>query len=267
MTPRRLTVPAFRDAKGKRKLVCLTAYDVLTAQILDEAGVDLILVGDSLGNVILGHETTLPVTLDDMVRHSSAVMRARPRAPVVADMPFLTYHVSPEDSVRNAGRLVQEAGVDGVKLEGGRERVPHIRAIREAEIPVMGHLGLTPQSVLEFGGYRVQGREPEAARRLREDARLLEGAGCFAIVLEGVPGGLAAEITKGVSIPTVGIGAGAACDGQILVVSDLLGLPRETPRFVRRYADLRSVIGDAVKRYADDVREGRFPGPDESYGE
>jgi len=262
-----MTVPEFRARKGKERLVCLTAYDVLTARILDEAGVDLLLVGDSLGNVVLGYETTLPVTLDQMVSHAAAVVRARPRALVIADLPYLSFHISPEDTVRNAGRLVREAGVDGVKLEGGEVRVPHVRALLEAKIPVMGHLGLTPQSVLEFGGYRVQGRTPEAADRLLADARALEGAGCFALVLEGIPAGVAARVTESIGIPTIGIGAGPSCDGQVLVTPDLLGMGRQAPRFVRRYADLVTVIGDAVRAYLTDVKNGDFPGPEESYPE
>jgi 3-methyl-2-oxobutanoate hydroxymethyltransferase len=262
---RRMTAPEFRDLKGRRRLVCLTAYDVQMAGILDEAGVDLILVGDSLGNVVLGHETTLPVRIEDMIHHAKAVTRARPRALVLADLPYLTFHLTPEDTLRNAGRLVQEAGVDGVKLEGGRRRVDHIRKLVDAEIPVMGHLGLTPQSVLRLGGYRVQGRTEDAAEALLADARAIEAAGCFSLVLEGIPAPLAAKVTAAVSIPTIGIGAGADCDGQILVVNDLLGLPAATPKFVRRYAELRGVIGDAVKRYAADVREGSFPGPEETY--
>jgi 3-methyl-2-oxobutanoate hydroxymethyltransferase len=264
---RRMTVPAFAAEKGKRRLVCLTAYDVLTAGILDEAGVDLILVGDSLGNVILGHETTLPVTLDQMVSHAAAVVRARPRALVIADMPFLTFQVNPEETLKNAGRLIQEAGVDGVKLEGGRERVDHVRKLVGAGIPVMGHLGLTPQSVLELGGYRVQGRGPDAGTRLLEDARALESAGCFSLVLESVPAPLALRVTGALSIPTVGIGAGSGTDGQILVVTDLLGLAVTVPRFVRRYADLHGTVLEAVKRFAEDVRGGRFPGVEETYEE
>lgn len=263
----RMTVPEFRARKGRDPLVCLTAYDVLTAGILSDAGVDLILVGDSLGNVVLGYDSTLPVTLDDVFHHCAAVTRARPRSLVIADMPYLTYHINPEETIRNAGRLVQEAGADGVKLEGGRERLAHVRALIEAEIPVMGHLGLTPQSVLRFGGYRVQGRAPDAAERLIEDARALEATGCFSIVLEGIPAGLAARVTESVAIPTIGIGAGSACDGQILVVTDLLGMPPSVPKFVRRYADLHSVMEDAVRRYAEDVRARRFPGPEETYTE
>lgn len=263
----RMTVPKFSSLKGERKLVCLTAYDVTTAGILDEAGVDLILVGDSMGNVILGHETTLPVTLDDMITHAAAVRRARPDALVIVDMPYLSFHVSPEDTLRNAGRIIQETGADGVKLEGGKERVPHIRHLLQGKIPVMGHLGLTPQSVLQFGGYRVQGRSERAAREIREHAKALEEAGCFAVVLEGVPATLAQAITGDLSVPTIGIGAGPACDGQILVVNDLLGMSTETPKFVRRYAELRETMREAIRRYAEDVREGKFPGPEETYSE
>ncbi len=262
-----MSAPEFRALKGKRKAVCLTCYDVLNASVMDDAGVDLLLVGDSMGNVVLGYDTTLKVTLDDVAAHAAAVVRARPRAMVVADMPYLTFHVDPRETLRNAARLVVEAGVDGVKLEGGRERVPHVRALVEAEIPVMGHLGLTPQSVLRFGGYRVQGRGAEAAERLAEDARALEEAGVFSIVLEGMPGPVAERLTAAVSVPTIGIGAGAATDGQILVWQDLLGLTPSAPRFVRRYADLRAVVGDAVRRYAEDVREGRFPSESETYPE
>jgi 3-methyl-2-oxobutanoate hydroxymethyltransferase len=265
MTARRMTAPAFAAQKGTRRLVCLTAYDVLTAGVLDEAGVDCILVGDSLGNVILGHETTLPVTLDQMISHAAAVMRARPRALVIADMPFLTFQVNPEDTLRNAGRLIQESGVDGVKLEGARG--DHVRKLVQAGIPVMGHLGLTPQSVLELGGYRVQGRTPEAAEALVREAEELERAGCFSLVLESVPAPVAERVTRAVGIPTIGIGAGRVTDGQILVVTDLLGLAGTTPRFVRRYAELRETIRDAVRRYAEDVREDRFPGPEETYPE
>jgi len=262
---RRVSVPSFVAQKGTRRLVCLTAYDVITAGILDDAGVDLILVGDSLGNVVLGLETTLPVTLDQMVSHAAAVMRAKPKALVIADMPFLTFQISPEDTLRNAGRLIQEAGVDGVKIEGARGE--HVRMLVQAGIPVMGHLGLTPQSVLELGGFRVQGRTPEAAQALLEQAKALEAAGCFSLVLESVPAPVAERVTRTIGIPTIGIGAGRSCDGQILVITDLLGMSATTPRFVRRYAELRDVIGDAVRRYAEDVRTDRFPGPDETYPE
>jgi 3-methyl-2-oxobutanoate hydroxymethyltransferase len=265
--PRRMTGPAFTALKGERRLVCLTAYDVLTAAALDEAGVDLLLVGDSMANVVLGHETTLPVSLDEMVSHAAAVVRARPRALVVGDMPYLTFHVTPEETLKNAARFVREAGTDGVKLEGGTPRIPHIRKLIESEIPVMGHLGLTPQSILALGGYRVQGRTRPAAERLVEEAKALEGAGCFALVLESVPAPVAEQVTRALSIPTIGIGAGAGTDGQVLVISDLLGLAPTVPRFVRRYADLHGTVVDAVRRYAEDVREGRFPGPDETYTE
>jgi 3-methyl-2-oxobutanoate hydroxymethyltransferase len=264
---RRTTIPEFRARKGQQRLVCLTAYDVLTARILDGAGVDLLLVGDSLGNVVLGYETTLPVTLDQMLSHTAAVVRARPRALVVADLPYLSFHISPEDTVRSAARFIREAGADGVKLEGGGVRLPHVRALTEAEIPVMGHLGLTPQSVLEFGGYRVQGRTEAAAERILTDARSLEEAGCFAVVLEGIPTGLADRVTAAIGIPTIGIGAGPGCDGQILVTPDLLGMGPHVPRFVRRYADLQATIGKAVREFASDVKEGNYPGPKECYPE
>lgn len=264
---RRMNVPEFRARKGKERLVCLTAYDVLTARILDEAGVDLLLVGDSLGNVVLGYETTLPVTMEQMLSHAAAVARARPRALVIADLPYLSFHISPEETVRNAGRFIREAGADGVKLEGGSVRVPHVRALTAAEIPVMGHLGLTPQSVLEFGGYRVQGRTADAAERIVADARALEEAGCFAVVLEGIPASLARTVTEAVGIPTIGIGAGPGCDGQVLVTPDLLGMGRQVPRFVRQYADLSAVIGEAVRGFIADVKQGEFPGPEESYPE
>lgn len=263
----RMTVPKFSSQKGERKLVCLTAYDVITAGILDEAGVDLILVGDSLGNVVLGHDTTLPVTLDDMITHAAAVRRARPEALVIVDMPYMSFHVSPEDTVRNAGRIIKETGADGVKVEGGKDRLPHIRHLVQGKIPVMGHLGLTPQSVLQFGGYRVQGRSAAASDEILEHARAIAEAGCFSLVLEGIPAPVAERVTGAVPVPTIGIGAGPACDGQILVVNDLLGMTAETPKFVRRYAELRETMRDAVRRYAEDVREGRFPGPEETYSE
>ena len=263
--PKRMTAPRFQELKSKRRSVCLTAYDFLTATLVDEAGVDLILVGDSLGNVVLGHEHTLPVTIDDMVIHAAAVVRAKTKALVIADMPFMSYHISREETLGNAGRLIKEAGVDGVKLEGAGPRLEHIRALVQAEIPVMGHLGLTPQSVLEFGGYRVQAKTPEGAEHLLQDAKNLQEAGCFAVVLEGVPGAVADNVTKSLSIPTVGIGAGVHCDGQILVTQDLLGLTPSVPKFVRRYADLRSVGVAAVQAFVKDVQEGEFPGSEETY--
>jgi 3-methyl-2-oxobutanoate hydroxymethyltransferase len=263
----RMTVPSFRARKGSGPpLVVLTAYDAATTEVAEGAGVDCILVGDSLGMVVLGHENTLRVTVDDMVHHAAAVGRVRRDALLVVDMPWLSYHVTVEDAVRNAARLVQETVADAVKLEGGAKRVEVVRAILDAEIPVMGHVGLTPQSVLAMGGYKVQGREETAARRVVEDARAIVDAGAFSLVLEGVPAELARTITEQVAVPTIGIGAGAACDGQVLVVHDLLGmLPGKSPKFVRRYADLLDVQVDAVRRWADDVRSGAFPAVGETY--
>jgi 3-methyl-2-oxobutanoate hydroxymethyltransferase len=264
--PRRTAADVTRMKGRGEKIVVLTAYDTPSARILDRAGVDILLVGDSLGMVVLGHETTLPVTLDDMLRHSAAVVRAKPGALVVADMPFLTFHTTPADAVRAAGRLVQEAGVDAVKLEGGERVRGEIEAILKAQIPVMGHLGLTPQSVLRMGGYRVQGRGANAEDVLLADAKLLESLGCFAMVLEGIPWGVAQRLSEAVSIPTIGIGAGPRCDGQVLVFHDFLGLHEGLrPKFVRRYADLAGQIESATRAFASDVREGRFPSLDESY--
>jgi 3-methyl-2-oxobutanoate hydroxymethyltransferase len=262
----RLTVPDFRRRKGQAPLVVITAYDVPSTRVAEEGGVDAILIGDSLGNVLLGYDSTLPVTLDEMIHHSRAVSRARRRALLIGDMPWMTYHVSPEDALRNAARFVREGGVDAIKLEGGAKRVPAIRAILDAEIPVMGHLGLTPQSLLQMGGYKVQGREEAAAEALVEDARALEQAGVFAIVLEGVPERVAGRITESVAVPTIGIGAGAACDGQVLVFHDVLGmLPDESPRFVRRYAEIFEQQSDAIQRWASDVRDRAFPSDKETY--
>lgn len=266
----RLTVNDIRSRKGegRDKLVCLTAYDHPTACFLDQAGVDILLVGDSLGMVVLGYDNTLPVTMEEMLHHTRAVARARPRAFVVADLPFLSYQVSVEDAVRNAGRLIKEGGADAVKLEGGAVRAPAVAAIASAGIPVMGHVGLTPQSVLAFGGFRVQGRGAPAADRLEADVRALEAAGCFALVLEGMPATLGGRLTDAVSIPTIGIGAGAACDGQVLVIHDLLGASTvRAPRFVRRYADLAGLTVDAARRFVGDVRSGAFPAPEETYPE
>lgn len=243
----------------------VTAYDFPMARIADDAGVDLILVGDSLANVVLGYEDTLQVTVDDMAHHVAAVARARPRALVVGDLPWLSYHLGTADAVANAARLVR-AGAEAVKLEGGEARVPVIEAIVGAEIPVMGHLGLTPQSVHSMGGYRVQARSVEAAKALAEAAQALVGAGCFAIVLEGVPDVVAAAVTDAIDVPTIGIGAGPSCDGQVLVGPDLLGLSvGRAPKFVRRYADLAEVATSAMAAYAHDVRAGQFPGDAESY--
>jgi 3-methyl-2-oxobutanoate hydroxymethyltransferase len=241
-------------------ITMLTAYDYPTAILLERAGIDAILVGDSLGMVVLGYENTLPVTMDEMIHHCKAVARGARTPLLIGDMPFLSYQVSVSEAVRNAGRFLQEGGMDAVKLEGGRERLEAIRAIVQAGIPVMGHLGLTPQSVHQLGGFRPQGRTARAAQRLLEDARLLEEAGCFAIVLESVPARLATLISQRLSIPTIGIGAGPGCDGQVLVTHDLLGLfERFTPRFVKRYAQLHAEIERAFREYIQDVEARHFP--------
>jgi 3-methyl-2-oxobutanoate hydroxymethyltransferase len=261
-----VTAPAIRARKGSSEpLVMVTAYDAPGARIVDEAGVDMILVGDSLAMVVLGYEDTLSVTVDDIAHHVSAVARAKPTAMVIADLPWLSYHVSVEDSVRNAARLIR-AGAAAVKLEGGRKRIPMVRAILDAEIPVMGHVGLTPQSIHAMGGFKVQGREADAASELISDAHALADAGCFAIVLEGVPDTVAKMITETVPVPTIGIGAGPSCDGQVLVFHDLLGLEdRLAPKFVRRYASLKDDAVAAVAAYAADVRSRQFPSEAESY--
>lgn len=249
-------------------IVMVTAYDHSAASILDAAGVPVLLVGDSLGMVVLGHPTTLPVTLDDMVHHAAAVMRARPRALVVVDLPFGTYQEGPAQALASAVRIVKETGADAVKLEGGTRVLPAVRALVEAGIPVMGHLGLTPQSVAQLGGFRVQGRDEAAAARIAEDAVALAEAGVFATVLECIPASLAARVTAASPVPTIGIGAGGDVDGQVLVWHDLLGLgDRRTPRFVRAYADLRTTILGAVEAFRDDVRTGAFPSDAESYGD
>jgi len=243
----------------------VTAYDAPTARLADAADVDLLLVGDSVAMVVLGYDDTLAVTVDDMAHHTAAVARTGPRALVVADLPWMSYHVSPEDTVRNAARLVR-AGATAVKLEGGAKRVPMVRALVDAEIPVMGHLGLTPQSVHALGGFKVQGRQAAAADALVDDAAALVEAGAFALVLEAVPAALARRVTEAVPVPTIGIGAGPACDGQVLVLHDLLGLEdRVRPRFVRRYASLRADGTAAVAAFAADVRSGAFPAPEETY--
>ena len=262
------TVPAVRGRKvadGADPLVMVTAYDAPGARIADEAGVDMILVGDSLAMVVLGYEDTLQVTIEDMAHHTAAVARAKPGALVVGDLPWLSYHVSTEDTVRNAATLIR-AGAQCVKLEGGRKRLPMIEALVAAEIPVMGHLGLTPQSVHAMGGFKVQGKEAEGALALVAEAKALAHAGCFALVLEGVPDVVAAMVTAAVDVPTIGIGAGPHCDGQVLVYHDLLGIEdRVTPKFVRRYASLKDDAVAAIAAYADDVRTGAFPNDDESY--
>lgn len=265
---KKMTVPAFRARKREdSRLVVLTAYDASTTAIAEAAGVDAILVGDSLGMVMLGYDSTLRVTMQDMVHHGAAVGRSRRSALLIMDMPWLSYHLGVEDAVRNAARLIRETGADAVKLEGGARRVPVVRAILDAEIPVMGHIGLTPQSVLRMGGYKVQGRDEAQAERLLDDARALAEAGVFSIVLEGVPAALAGRITEQVDVPTIGIGAGPRCDGQVLVIHDLLGmLPGTVPKFVRRYAHGHEDHAAAVRRWIEDVRRGDYPAPDETYG-
>ncbi len=244
-----------------RKITMLTAYDVQIARILDSCGVDMLLVGDSLGNVVLGFENTLPVSMDDMVRHTQAVVRGRTRAFVVADMPFMSYQASCEDALRNAGRLVKEAGAEAVKVEGGVNAAPAIRAIAQADIPVMAHIGLTPQSVHRMGGFRVQGREEQQRQKLVADAMAVEEAGAFSVVLECMPADLAAEITQRIAIPTIGIGAGPGCDGQVLVINDVLGLSGPfRPKFVKQYVQLEDIIGKAAGEYINEVRSGIFPG-------
>ena len=260
------TAPSVRARKNSdRPLVMVTAYDAPTARIADEAEVDLILVGDSVAMVVLGYDDTLHVTVDDLVHHTAAVARAKPRPMVVADLPWMSYHTGPADAVRNAARLIR-AGGQAVKLEGGRKRVAVVEAICDAEIPVMGHLGLTPQSFHAMGGFKVQGKDLDAAKALVDDAHALSAAGCFAIVLEGIPDVVAQLITESVSVPTIGIGAGAHCDGQVLVFHDLLGLEDRTPpKFVRQYASLKTNAVTGLRAWAADVRSGAFPSEAETY--
>ncbi|MEO5989813.1 MAG: 3-methyl-2-oxobutanoate hydroxymethyltransferase [Candidatus Eisenbacteria bacterium] len=263
----KLTAPAIVEMKRRGELITvLTAYDFPTARIADQAGVEILLVGDSVGTVLLGYDSTLPVTMEDMLHHTKAVVRAKPSAMVVGDMPFMSYQVSVEQAVANAGRLVQEAGADAIKLEGGERVAPAVQRIVEAGIPVMGHLGLTPQSVLAFGGYKVQARGEADQERLLREAKRLQEAGCFAIVLEGIPAKLGASVSRELSIPTIGIGAGVNCDGQVLVTHDMVGLYLgRVPKFVRRYAELGDGLRDAITHYVADVKARRFPGESESY--
>ena len=269
----KITVPdllqrkfASADSSNSQKITCLTAYDYPTARLVDQAGVDVVLVGDSLGMVVLGYDTTLPVTMEEILHHTRAARRGVRHALLVADMPYGSYHDDINTGVRNAMRLIKEAGAEAVKVEGGERRLELISRLTEAEIPVMGHLGLTPQSVNALGGYRVQGKTVPAAEQLMRDARALEVAGAFSIVLEAVPRELAAEITQTVKIPTIGIGAGPDCDGQILVLHDLLGLTfTEPPKFARQYANLNEIISSAVREYCADVRQNKFPSDQESY--
>jgi 3-methyl-2-oxobutanoate hydroxymethyltransferase len=265
---RRATTRDFlKKASRGEKLVVVTAYDALFARLVDSAGVDAILVGDSLGNVVAGLESTVAVTLDQMIYHATIVRRGAPRALVIVDMPFLTYQVSIEDAVRNCGRVIQETGAQAVKLEGGDEGIAaSVAAVVRLGVPVMGHVGFTPQSVHALGGFRVQGREPADAARLLDDARRLEDAGAFAVVLELVPADVAARVSEALTIPTIGIGAGPGCDGQVLVLPDLLGLNDGfSPKFLKRYAALAEDVRGAVRRFADDVRAGSYPDADHSF--
>ena len=266
--PEKVYLPFIRAAKERgEKLVCLTAYDYPTARIVDEAGVDIILVGDSMGNVIHGYGNSIPVSLDEITSACIAVKRGTERAMVVADMPFGSYHVNPDTSVQNALRLMKYGGAEAVKLEGGRNRADLVRRLVDEEIPVVAHIGLTPQSVYKMGGYRVQGRTAEQAKRLIEDAKSLEEAGAFAIVLELVPREVAEIITKELTISTIGIGAGLHCDIQVLVLHDLIGMSfGRLPRFVRKYVDLREIMTDAIQRWANDVKTDAYPNEKESYG-
>ena len=261
------TVSTFREQKAKgEKISMLTAYDYSTAKLMDEAGINGILVGDSLGMVVLGYEDTLPVTMEDMIHHTAAVCRGAKNTLVVGDMPFMSYQVSVEEAVYNAGRLMKEGRCQAVKLEGGASVCPPIRAITNASIPVMAHIGLTPQSINAFGGFKVQGKSEEAAKKLLEDAKAVEEAGAFAVVLECVPAKLAELISKSISIPTIGIGAGAGCDGQILVYQDMLGLFSDfTPKFVKKYANVGEMMTQAFRDYIADVQEGSFPAPEHTF--
>jgi 3-methyl-2-oxobutanoate hydroxymethyltransferase len=267
MAADKFTVQSFKAAKAEKKPISmLTAYDYTTACLLEEAGVDTILVGDSLGMTMLGYENTLRVTMDEMIHHTKAVARGTHHALLIGDMPFLSYHVSAEEAVRNAGRFVQEGRAEAVKLEGGPDVIDKIRAIVKAQIPVLGHLGLTPQSLNIFGGFKVQGKDLEAARRLVDDALLLQDAGVFGIVLEKVPDTLARVISSKLEIPTIGIGAGPHCDGQVLVIQDMLGMFRKfKPKFVKTYAQLGDETVAAVKSYIDEVRGGQFPQAEHSF--
>jgi 3-methyl-2-oxobutanoate hydroxymethyltransferase len=263
----RKTILDIKKMKGLgEKITVLTAYDYAISSILDECGIDMILVGDSLGMVVLGYDTTLPVTMEDMLHHTKAVSRAAQNSLVIADMPFLSYQISPHLALANAGRFLQEAGAQAVKLEGGRETAETVRKITSAGIPVMAHVGLTPQSIHQIGGFKVQGKKEDAALRIIEDAKILEDAGAFSIVLELIPEKLAEEITKSISIPTIGIGGGIYCDGQVLVINDMLGLyDKFTPKHVKKYANLNPEIKKAVKSYISEVKNCTFPDSEHSF--
>jgi 3-methyl-2-oxobutanoate hydroxymethyltransferase len=263
---KRITVNDIRDMKQKgEKIAMLTAYDYPTSKIVDNCNIPIILVGDSLGNVVLGYENTLPVTMDDMIHHCKAVVRGTEHAMVVGDMPFMTYHISVEDAMRNAARFIQEAGVQAVKLEGGVTVADKVKRLVDCGIPVMGHIGMTPQSVNQFGGNLVQGKKLEAAQRLVDDAKALEQAGAFSVVLECIPLRLAALITQNISIPTIGIGAGPACDGQVLVINNLLGLTDFNPKLSKQYVNLKDVMTQAISAYRDEVKGGQFPTRENSF--
>lgn len=259
------TVTSFMAAKGREKLTMLTAYDYSLARLIDQAGINAVLVGDSLGMVTLGHRDTLSVSVEDMLYHCKAVSRGISRALLVCDMPYLSYHISMQDTVRNAGRLVTEGRAQAVKLEGGMEFVPEIRALVRASIPVMGHLGLTPQSVNAMGGFKVQGKTLAAAQKLLDDARAVQDAGAFSLVLEGIPAGLGARITAELEIPTIGIGAGPDCDGQVLVWQDMLGISGLLPKFVRQFAPVGDIMGKAFRDYITAVHDGAFPAEEHCY--
>lgn len=261
------TIITFKQSKQQgRKISMLTAYDYSTAKLMDEAGINAILVGDSLGNVVLGYEDTLSVTMEDMIHHGAAVARGAKNAMVVVDMPFMSYQASVYDAVVNAGRLMKEGRASAVKLEGGKEVCPQVKAVTEAGIPVMGHLGLTPQSINALGGHRVQGKTQQAAQKLLDDARALQEAGAFAVVLECVPEKLADKVTKELEIPTIGIGAGSGCDGQILVYQDMLGMFSDfTPKFVKKFANVGQVMKEAFKSYIDEMQQGSFPSQEHCY--
>ena len=267
-SPAKITTQTVVEMKNRgEKISMLTAYDYTMAKIIDEAGIEIILVGDSASNVMAGFDTTVPITLEHMIYHTSCVVRGVKRALVVADMPFMSYQVGPKEALINAGRLMKEADAHSIKMEGGQAIAETVKRIVDAGIPVMGHLGLTPQSIYKFGTYKVRATDAKEADDLMRDAKLLEEAGCFGIVLEKIPAQLAEQVTQEISVPTIGIGAGGGCDGQVLVIHDMLGLNNEfKPRFLRRYADLHSVMTDAVKNYIDDVKSKDFPNEKEQYG-
>ncbi len=265
--PKRITTRAIAEMKREgQPIACLTAYDFITARLLDRAGVDLILVGDSLGMVFQGHQTTIPVTLDEMIYHAKTVVRGVERAMVIVDMPFMSYQVHSDDGFRGAGRVMKETGAGGVKFEGGERIAEMVHRVVQAGIPVMGHVGLTPQSIHQFGGYQPRGASPAEAKQVLKDAKALQEAGAFSVVLEKIPAALAGKITKSLTIPTISIGAGIHCDGQVLVVSDMLGLYEDFhPRFVRKYARLAETIRESVSHYVKDIKDKKFPSKEESY--